>query len=375
MKDLVKFETQYDSSHEDTALQTRGLFLQKFPLHSLDKLTLEHYVVGHGEPTFCNMVESGTKAWANIQGATSFKFGIYFGKTKSDPTRKYRFAEKFGTNEKDAFTAVKAALLDLVALGAAPSPNFAEIDTNPLSQMFKAKILSLYYSDRFLAVCSSEHLDMLGEIMGFDANLPRSQYQNLLLKAKRGNTTTAKWSEPKFMAYLYKVYVHGDRAIESPIEKPRVKKHRRVDFEEMQKQRSEIGRIAEEYALTWEKERLAGARLEHRIEDIEDRRDRPGYGHDFLSFSSETEHRYIEVKCVAKLSDGHRFFLSDNEHQTSLTKEHRQGYYFYLVFFGTDGKPAELLAVLAEQLYPKAEMTPSSYEVRFDRREIHKTEE
>ena len=58
-----------------------------------------------------------------------------------------------------------------------------------------------------------------------------------------------------------------------------------------------------------------------------------------------------------------------------LTKEHRQGYYFYLVFFGTDGKPAELLAVLAEQLYPKAEMTPSSYEVRFDRREVHKTKE
>ena len=132
------------------------------------------------------------------------------------------------------------------------------------------------------------------------------------------------------MAYLYKVYVRGDRAIESPIEKPRTKKHRRVDFEEMQKQRTEIGRIAEEYALKWEKERLVGARIEHRIKDIEDRRDRPGYGHDFLSYSGDNEHRYIEVKCVAKLSDGYRFFLSDNEHQISLTKEHRQGYYFYL---------------------------------------------
>jgi Mlc titration factor MtfA (ptsG expression regulator) len=46
-----------------------------------------------------------------------------------------------------------------------------------------------------------------------------------------------------------------------------------------------------------------------------------------------------------------------------------------LVFFGADGKPAELLAVLAEQLYPKAEMLPSSYEVRFDRREFYKTAE
>src|ERR1035441_8907414 len=146
MKNIPQFEAEYDSSHEDTALQTRGVFIRKFPFHSLDKLTVEKYVVGHHEPSFCNLVESGTKAWANIQGATSFKFGIYFGKTKSDPTRKYRFTEKFGTNEKEAFTAVKTALLDLVALGAAPNPDFAEIDANPLSQMFKAKILSLYYS-------------------------------------------------------------------------------------------------------------------------------------------------------------------------------------------------------------------------------------
>lgn len=165
-------------------------------------MTIDEYVVGHHDPTFCNLAESGTKAWANIQGATSFKFGIYFGKTKSDPTRKYRFTEKFGTNEKDAFASVKVALLDLVALGAADAPDFAAIDANPLSQMFKAKILSLYYPERFLAVCSSEHLEMLGKILGFPEGLPFSQYQNLLLEAKRGNPATQEWSEPKFMAYL-----------------------------------------------------------------------------------------------------------------------------------------------------------------------------
>lgn len=172
------------------------------------------------------------------------------------------------------------------------------------------------------------------------------------------------------MAYLYRFYIRADRAIESPIEKPRSKKHRRVDFEEMQRQRTEIGRLAEEFALHWEKARLVGARLGHRVKEIEDRRDRPGFGHDFLSFSSEVQDRYIEVKSVARLSDGHRFFLSDNEHQTSLSKEHRSGYYFYLVFFDSDGKPAEVQAVRADQLYMKAEMLPSAYEVRFDRHDF-----
>ena len=174
------------------------------------------------------------------------------------------------------------------------------------------------------------------------------------------------------MAYLYKVYVRGDRAIESPIKKPRSSSHRMVDFEEMQKQREEIGRKAEDFALKWEKERLVGASLERMVERIKDRRKQPGYGHDFLSYSSESEARFIEVKSVAKVKDGYRFFLSDNEHQTSLSEDHGTGYYFYLVFFDGKGSPVELLAVVADRLYPKAELLPSSYEVRFDREEFRK---
>src|SRR5262249_54897648 len=113
--------------------------------------------------------------------------------------------------------------------------------------------------------------------------------------------------------------------------------------------------------------------LEHLIDKIEDRRKRPGYGHDFLSYSTDGEYRYIEVKSVARVSDGHRFFLSDNEHKTSLTAKHCDDYYFYLVFFDGKRSPAELLAIVAHQLYPKAEMFPSSYEVRFDRKEFHKS--
>jgi len=313
------------------------------------------------------LAESGTKAWANIQGSTSFKFGVYFGRTRSDPIRKYRFSERYGQNPKKAFETVKIALLYLVNFGSAERLDFESIDANPLSQLFKAKIRSLYFPDLFLAVCSSEHLEMLGAIMRFRPNLPSSQYQNHLLKAKRQNPVTRRWSAPKFMAFLYTVYLRPE-PIELPIIKPRTKKHRRVDFEDMQKQKSEIGRRAEKYALWWEKARLAGAGLEHLICKIQDRRERPGYGHDFLSYSTDNERRYIEVKSVAKLSDAHRFFLSDNEHQTSLSTQHRKGYYFYLVFFGAQGIPLELQAVLAYHLYPKAEMLPSSYEVRFDRK-------
>lgn len=370
MKDIARFEAEYDSSHEDKAYQTRGAFLKNFPIESLRNLTLEDYVVGHGDASFCNLVESGTRAWANIQGATAFKFGIYYGREKRDPAARYRFTQRFGSSPTDAFANVKRALIELVQLGAAEKPDFTAIDANPLSQMFKAKILSLYYPKRFLAVCSAEHLEMLGEILGFAPNLPASQYQHLLLSAKAGDTATHRWSEPKFMAYLYKVYVRTERPVAPPIEKPKTKRHRRVDFDELQKDRAEIGRIAEEFALEWEKERLRGSDLKHLVSRIKDRRKIPSYGHDFRSFTTAQEERFIEVKCVAKVTDGHRFFLSENERETSLSQGCQRGYYFYLVYFDGKRHPVELEPMLAERFYANAELVPSSYEVRFDRRDF-----
>ena len=60
----------------------------------LAAMTIDDYVIGRGESSFCKQVEQTTKLWAGIQGATSEKFGVYFGKTKQDPTKKYRATKK-----------------------------------------------------------------------------------------------------------------------------------------------------------------------------------------------------------------------------------------------------------------------------------------
>lgn len=204
--DLNAFNAAYDTSLEDLALQTRGEFLREFPKNRLRDLTIEKYVIGHHSPTFYYYVEDKTRSWAVISGATAFKFGIYFGRTKSDRQKKYRFSNKFGANEEEAFAAVKAALLDLVREGSAAESDFSAIDDNPLSQMFKAKILSLYFQERFLNVCSSEHLELLASKLGLPDDLGSSEYQNQLLKVKRHNATTRAWSNPKFMRFLYHTY-------------------------------------------------------------------------------------------------------------------------------------------------------------------------
>jgi hypothetical protein len=276
------FEATFDEAREAFAFQTRGEFLKAFPIRRLGDLSIDNYVIGLNAPTFCYYVEVRTRAWANIHGATSFKFGIYFGKTKSDPRSIYRFTKKFGTTGEGAFAAVKEALLDLVREGSQSEPDFAAIDDSPLSQMFKAKILGLYFQERFLSVCSGEHLERLRSVLDLPGGLPLSEYQNRLLKVKLDHPATREWTNPKFTEFLYNTYIPKERYAVNRIEKPRVKSHHRVNFEDIQNERSRIGKKAEDFPLGWEKDRLRGADLEHLIPAIDDRRDRPSYGYDFF---------------------------------------------------------------------------------------------
>lgn len=364
---LENFEAEYDVSREDLALQSRGAFLKAFPIRQLVNLTVDEYVIGLQSPTFCSYVEAKTRYWAVIQGSPAFKFGIYFGKTKSDPRKQYHWTRKFGTSAEGAFSAVKIALLDLIREGARTAPDFALIDRNRLSQMFKAKILSLYFPERFLAVCGKEHMEVIGGELGLPDNLRWSEIQSRLMDVKAGNSVTNAWSNPKFMRFLVDTYIPKKRKAPRTGRVLRKRVHRKVNFEDIQNQRGVIGKMAEEFALKWEKNRLIGAGLEHLINKIEDRRERPSYGYDFLSHTTAKRPRFIEVKAVSKRGEQYRFFLSENEYTVSHSPEHREAYYFYLVSFDSACKPVELSPRLAASMYPSAEVTSASYMVLVDR--------
>lgn len=363
---LRDFEKAYDPDREARAVQSRGEFLAAFPVERLSRLKRDDYVIGLQKPTFCDRVEVRTRPWAVIQGATALKFGIYFGKKKGESTKRYHHSSKFGADENSAFRAVRSALVDLVSLGDAEELDFRAIDANPLSQLFKAKILSLYFPERFINVCSDKHLVLIGKALGLIPNLPVSQYQHLIIQVKNSNSLTRSWSNPKFTAFLYRTIVRPEPVPDSIIRKPSKKPHRKVNFEDVQRERDRIGKAAEAFARKWEEDRLRGADLPHLVGAIVDRREQPGYGYDFMSHSAPNQPRYIEVKSVGKVAgEGYRFFLSDNERFVSQTGDHADSYFFYLVFFDGKGQPISLKTVLAAKMYEDAEILPASYTVRF----------
>ena len=366
--ELDEFAKTFDTAYEDKALSARGQFLYSYPLKQLKDITLDEYVIGRGTASFCACVEAKTKAWANMQGATAYKFGIYFGKTKSDPITKYRFTKKFGETKSEVFNKVKEALLNLIQAG--KSKDFRRIDENPLSQMFKAKILSLYFPETYLNICSSEHLKKISLGIGIQKQQFVSEYQHLLVEKKLTNKITKDWSNPKFMLFLYAKFIRGNLNTKNlfTIEKPLKKSRRRVNFEDITANRNMIGELSEEFAIEWERNRLIGLGYEELTEKIEDRRDKPSYGYDYLSFNSPGHERYIEVKSAGrdKKEKCFRIYLSENERSVSNSNECSKDYYFYLVLYGKNGKPFDILVRNAKEFYTSSEIFPCAYVVRFE---------
>jgi hypothetical protein len=242
---------------------------------------------------------------------------------------------------------------------------FEEIDRNPLSQMFKAKILSLYYPDRYLNICSKDHIIALADELDLDEGWI-SERQHRLLRAKLQNSKTSNWSNPKFMTFLYNTYLRNSN--EQKHLKGSRKRPPKVNIDEMLERRKQVGKISELYALKWEKERLRGLGHNKLLKQIEDHRDRPGYGYDFSSYSAPNVKRYIEVKTAGKNweGDGIRFFLSLNEHEVSKKPGYRDHYYFYLVYY-EDNMPVKVQVWQAGDLYGTCEFGPNGYVVALNR--------
>jgi len=367
VSDARKFNRIYDEQREDEAGIQREDFLRRFPIDSLSSLTLRQYAIGQNKgETFCHWVEHGTDKWARITGATANKFGVYFGFEGKDSEARYRYTKKFAGNlplqgaEKRVFKNIKAQLLKVVQKGR--ELDFRAIDLNPLSQMLKAKIISLYFRDHYLPLCSSDLLYDVAQMLEFDSgSLSEIQHEALLLKQK--SPIFSDWSSLKLARFLRRRLLGDfDGDSPSPSEQPsRQQSYQNIDyspnFEELARKAREKGEKSEAFALEREKLRLRSRGLEALIPMIKDRTKQPRYGYDFESFSSRGQPRYIEVKTFT----GSRFFLSANELRKAQDEKTGKNYFFYLVTYDKYEEPEDCLIYKAEEVLSWCDLKPQNF--------------
>jgi len=361
-KDLVRLETE------------RQNFIKRFPIGKIKQMSLDEYVVGSKSGnSFCYLIENRLQGLGNIHGATAFKFGIYFGKTQSDPKMRYRFTSKFGKTEDVAFQNVKSAILQL--LETVKKDDLDGIRNNPLSPMFKGKILSTYFPDKYLNIFADEHLEYFLDKL----EIPYSEFDDeiakrkMLIEFKQNDSVMAQWTIFEFSKFLYESFGRPSRKEDAPKElkdyleskkdyprlndvqaefinldiipenvqwgqKSGAHKPKVTDFEKENKNNKLLGNRGEELVFNLERKWLLDLKrrdLAGKVEWVSKKDDSLGY--DIKSFEENGAEKFIEVKSTSQSPDSNaNFLISSNQY--SKAKDIKN-YYFYIVFNAKSKKP------------------------------------
>ena len=395
---LRELQTEFDSarvdrrSHYKELEKLRKKFVNRFPPSKISKLTLEEYVQGkRSKESFCYWVERETSVLGHIQGAPSPKFGIYFSKE----TNAFKFTSKFKSPE-DARMRILSEIGKL--LDAADVDDINSVRSAEISPMFKGKILSLYFPQRFINIFSERHVDYF--LSHLRLNNPTSPLdlidkKEVLMNFKNADELMATWSMFEFSDFLYWAWPPPSRDGKVPTilkdfsftflppEKTTPEfislelgetndssghqygnKKGTINFEEKNRRNKLTGNQGEDIVFVAEARWLlknGKPDLSHKVEAVCKTDDSAGY--DILSFDLDGTPKQIEVKATAakppEPNKNFVFYLSATEYEMA---QKLSNYYLYIVFEVKSQIPKILPIKNPASLEPKRlVLKPSAY--------------
>lgn len=196
------------------AEQTRKEFLGQFPVEKIKEMTLDDYVVGkQSHNSFCYWLDYRLKNYGELKGqAGSQKFGVYYSKGL------YQHVNKFGNDTKSAFESVKQEIINLLTAG--KRKDYQRIEKNKLASTVKAKILAVYYPEKYLTILNPKHTEYYLSLLDIEySNELTAQEKNLaLLRYKNRNAVMKKWDNLMFVSFLYEMKKMQEQYPEETVE-------------------------------------------------------------------------------------------------------------------------------------------------------------
>ena len=154
LKELIVKSKDFEIPQEtiDKWEQGRFSFIAKFPIDTLKKLTIDQYVQGTDENSFCYWLEFN-KILFGIGGGNASKFGIYKAKdgfyyTSYGKNKKLLSGDELTTY----FENIKKAIIAALAFTEKNEIEKIKELELPIWNMVLLKILSIYYPDKFLQI-------------------------------------------------------------------------------------------------------------------------------------------------------------------------------------------------------------------------------
>ena len=332
----------------------RKKFVDDFPIDKIEEMTLTQFTAGnHNRTSFCNRLENELKGLGDMHGSRVDKFGVYYSNLRGC----YECAKKWNKGKKvpEGFIEVKQEIKKLLKDGEVM--DYCAIWNNRISPLFKGKILSIYFPDKYLSVFSKNHVkSFLSALnMEYDSNLSIEQNKLKLLSIKNYDERLMKFDNQLLMKFLYSSTYNymtdenfSDASSYSDIELVDIDYLNLIEqnntgipkkTNHIENELSKIiqGNKAEEIVLHFERQKLYGLNkdnLAQKVEQVSKTRG-DGLGYDILSFNDKGEEIYIEVKSKRSFNHAMSFYLTENECQFLDKTPNSYIYYVFDVY----GKP------------------------------------
>ncbi len=197
----------------------RQEFTEKFSLNKLSSMlsnmSYDEYVSGKPD-SFCYWLDTTLRPLGEIRGSfASKKFGIYFNGSEND----YVYLTKFGDSKEQAFQNILTAIISLIEDG--NTDNIESLILNPISPMFKGKILATYYPKKYLNVFSNDILNkfLKNLVIISDKELNEIEKRKILTDYKNKNEIMKNWELPEFGDFLFYSFSNNDNEWNNFLEK------------------------------------------------------------------------------------------------------------------------------------------------------------
>ncbi len=195
-------ETQIELSRE-----ILNAFLEQWPIELVEQMTLNEYVSVGNKDTFCQWLETKTKALGSIKGITSIKFGIYKRKDPNKRPKSYRnddqysWQKYYGDSRPEAFKRIKKELLEVIEY--ASKGQLEKIDKIHLTNFVKWKVAYLYSNERLVPIFKKEVLIKILAHFGIKANFgtPISQAQRTIIANKPSHLSIYEYAESLYQKF------------------------------------------------------------------------------------------------------------------------------------------------------------------------------
>lgn len=392
-----KFSNDLDNAREsiNEGLLLRSEFLKQFPVSKIKAMKIDQYVIGK-DYSFCYWLEQKLDKLGRIKGGSPAdkKFGVYYGKTKNDSTRTYRHIPKWGTNYTDAFKNIHAEIQSL--LNAGKKFDLESIEKNRLSPLFKGKILSIYYPEKYLSIFSLAHIEHFIESLGiiYDYNIIKTVEvkKQLLLNFKYNDAYLKTLTNYEFSYFLYtgltppvnnknshipdifnesyvsinnvkpeviNLLIEKNAADDNGSQQKNYTHKVSPDFENKIKR---IGSRGELIVFNYEKELLikqSKPECANLVKDVSGE----NKGYDILSYNPDGTEKYIEVKSTVSKPPEINFYITENELRKARDLP---GYLIYLIFEVNTGKPKIFIFNPFKQSEEYYKLNPVLYNVKIN---------